>query len=447
MTEKQAILEVLDSEISKLTSMYEKRILKLERKILSLIDKNTKLEKSNTIRIEEGFNYAILNDNKNQEYDVLWHCLERLSNGLTYDLIDELCQSQSIDDAILLLSICEKLWTDLDIDMLRYVFNVLSHTQVVLFQKNKEVEVRFLNLIERMLVENKKSELTLEQLFSNFLDVLIVASKGPYKIQVTEFINKKHKLIFEDILLINDPTMIIKYIRMLIFYNLDIHVKNSLIHLLDVEWRFIEYHLSESEFVMFQWYAFLYDIDKRLIDDTLNQQRRFGKHTDELELYYSLYNDGEMDTYLYDQKVKKFMEGDSLKKYEKELIIRKIKQYNKAVEQLPLKMSREKITNQETVEIENSYSEEFILNEKSELRVLGYQITGLSRPERWNILMSAVPKLGLQRVVSIISYNIRLRKGQKNGEEKFEYAITEWNYDLEKLKNMYYNGGFNWPAQ
>lgn len=94
---------------------------------------------------------------------------------------------------------------------------------------------------------------------------------------------------------------------------------------------------------------------------------------------------------------------------------------------------------------ENLLSDEKILNETSELKKLGYQITGVTRAKRWQALELAVPKLGLKKVVGIISYNILLRKGQKNGERKFSYAIAEWEHDLGKLKKHYYRSDFKWP--
>lgn len=75
------------------------------------------------------------------------------------------------------------------------------------------------------------------------------------------------------------------------------------------------------------------------------------------------------------------------------------------------------------------------LNEESALKKLGYQITGTSRIERWDILVNkAIPKLGKQKVNKIINNNIRMRKGQTNGAKKFKNAITEWEHDLRKMK-------------
>jgi hypothetical protein len=45
-----------------------------------------------------------------------------------------------------------------------------------------------------------------------------------------------------------------------------------------------------------------------------------------------------------------------------------------------------------------------------------------------------VMQLGLKKVAYTIAQNVKLRKGQKDGEKKFSFAIAEWEYDLNKLK-------------
>ncbi|MEW4328497.1 hypothetical protein Q0N12_17755 [Rossellomorea marisflavi] len=97
---------------------------------------------------------------------------------------------------------------------------------------------------------------------------------------------------------------------------------------------------------------------------------------------------------------------------------------------------------QESKKIEGSLE----LNAKSALRKLGYQITGVSREKRWEILSTkAIPTLGTRKVVELITFLIRGRKLMKNGSAKNRYAISEWEYDLSRLKRVYYKGDFPWP--
>lgn len=99
------------------------------------------------------------------------------------------------------------------------------------------------------------------------------------------------------------------------------------------------------------------------------------------------------------------------------------------------------------IEKPSSYTptKDTLFSEQSELNKMGYRISGATRSERWNVLNRAVPELGLRKVVSIISANIRIRKKQSNGELKYQHAIAEWEYDLSRLKGKYYYGEFKWP--
>ena len=89
--------------------------------------------------------------------------------------------------------------------------------------------------------------------------------------------------------------------------------------------------------------------------------------------------------------------------------------------------------------------EDSLFGEQSELNKMGYRINGITRDERWEVLRRAIPALGLKKVVNIISANVRLRKRQKNGGQKYQHAIAECEYDLSHLKKKYYYDGFKWP--
>ncbi len=106
------------------------------------------------------------------------------------------------------------------------------------------------------------------------------------------------------------------------------------------------------------------------------------------------------------------------------------------------------------VEVNSFKSNSFEANKKdfnfkdhSELYQVGYRITGINREQRWDLLNnSAIPKLGLYKVVCIIASHLKNRKNQPNGHIKFKNAITEWEYDLGRLKKEYHNSNFNWPS-
>ncbi|WP_261303997.1 hypothetical protein [Paenibacillus andongensis] len=84
---------------------------------------------------------------------------------------------------------------------------------------------------------------------------------------------------------------------------------------------------------------------------------------------------------------------------------------------------------------------------ESPLHKLGYKITDSNRSKRWIILENeALPKLGLEKVANVIATNVKARKRQKGGANKYSHAIFEWEYDLKKLKDTYYRRDFQWPT-
>lgn len=96
---------------------------------------------------------------------------------------------------------------------------------------------------------------------------------------------------------------------------------------------------------------------------------------------------------------------------------------------------------------ENPYTNENQkLNEKSELRKMGYQISGMSKIKRWEVLDRAVPVLGLRDIAYTIAFLVKSRKGQENGEVKYKDSIFKWEKDLDMLKEKYYRNDFTWPS-
>lgn len=90
------------------------------------------------------------------------------------------------------------------------------------------------------------------------------------------------------------------------------------------------------------------------------------------------------------------------------------------------------------------------LKEQTDLHKLGYRITGISRAKRWRVLTEvAMPKLGLKTVASTIANHCRMRRAQSGGEDRYAYAIAEWEHDLLRLKREFYDHGshaFTWPS-
>ena len=72
------------------------------------------------------------------------------------------------------------------------------------------------------------------------------------------------------------------------------------------------------------------------------------------------------------------------------------------------------------------------LNAESEIKKMGYS-TSLSRVERWDILKNkAVPKLGKTKVIGHIRFLIKMNKSRS----VMANAVSEWEYDLERLQKL-----------
>ena len=96
-------------------------------------------------------------------------------------------------------------------------------------------------------------------------------------------------------------------------------------------------------------------------------------------------------------------------------------------------------------QLNTTSNNEISLKEKSDLRQLGYQVSSLTKQQRWLILQKAVKQLSLQKVAYTIANNIRFKKAVTNGNKIYANAISEWPHDLNKLKQVYYKNSFKWP--
>jgi hypothetical protein len=77
------------------------------------------------------------------------------------------------------------------------------------------------------------------------------------------------------------------------------------------------------------------------------------------------------------------------------------------------------------------------LSDESRLHSLGYQLTGLTRSQRWGVLVNmAIPKLGVDETIRTIQSLVNLRKNQKNGAKRYSNAIREWEWDIKQLQEL-----------
>ncbi|WP_397537749.1 hypothetical protein [Rummeliibacillus pycnus] len=111
------------------------------------------------------------------------------------------------------------------------------------------------------------------------------------------------------------------------------------------------------------------------------------------------------------------------------------------------------------VEIENYYNVEKNIKKTtpktyryrhpsySELRNFGYQITSRTDEQRWLALQEFIESYGLQATANELHKRIRLKMGREEDRKRYANAIRKWSYDLNRLKEKYYENDFPWPEK
>ncbi|MDF2036337.1 hypothetical protein P2R12_04935 [Cytobacillus oceanisediminis] len=534
---KERILSLLDGEISQLLHSYEQQIDRLNKEIVKLTHKAILLEKENSsLRSHISTTESNIKLQSNF-YDLLSQYIERLSGGITHDIIDDWILSSSSHDAILLLTVCEKLYIDKNFEMLNYILDLLCHNQQLIHQQDEEIKNRFFTLVKLIVLEEEaEADEQYDRMIKSMYDILIELRSSNLHDATYNFLKENNEKMFDLVLLLNEPVIITKYLRLLFSYRFEDEVKSALTHILDVEWGFLDSSLTRDDFTFFLWYCFLFNLVGDLIDVGGHSLKWFDEQVKGISLYNYIMDDRQDGQAGLQDEIALFTQSVTLLDFEKESIINKAKAIKNQPEplkflndvysvdstlipyltekyklkkrfcSLPLfnyrsdqmieryvesvlyvspdrrkafiekdKMNQLLKHNKPLVSKTKSYqeiepgagistssfawpsteikdnkseveSDEKVLNEKSDLKMMGYQISGLTRARRWEILEKAVPKLGLKKIAYTIAYNVKLRKGQKNGLNKFHHAITEWEHDLAKLKKLYYKKDFNWPT-
>lgn len=537
MEAKKKIIDTLDLELGRLISNYESIISSQKKEIEEL---NAKLQSS-------GNEIALLRQELSAKESELTELLldaepEQPLLESIFEEINQTVASSSIEEMQHLISAAAEMWKKSEIEKLTYIFKKLNEQPNLHKLNDENLNIDIITLFKSILLKENLTEFEHDQLIIEVIELGMNLKGTSIASGIENFLKRKNDKLFDNIVLRNEPTIIHKYMRMLLAYKLPEKVKLSLNHLLEVEWSFIDASLKKSEFEFFFWYAYLFDMEQKLISKSNFSLQWFKETSKDLAFYYYLSKEKYLKEDLYEMNVNQFKKSTVLLDFEKELILRKVVEQRKLkVEEKPLiykrpiyiinksefvyfnkryGLEKRRVTlpmyqksnmhqiyfyseaevfinnkgdmafidgeefiklmkdnmplviktgqinyvtdtpkeNKEkkedafawpptevTASEGNGQNEEKTLNETSELKKMGYQITGVTREKRWKALEKAVPQLGLKKVVHIISYNVKLRKGQKNGMKKFAYAISEWEHDLAKLKKHYYKQEFKWP--
>ncbi|QWC23594.1 hypothetical protein KJK41_04320 [Bacillus haikouensis] len=316
MANKETLLKMIDAELSSIINQCEKREEILVAEVNSLKEQIVSLEKENN---------ELASQLKNKEDDAKAY-VDRLDNDITYELIDELCLSPSLDNARQLLRICGNLFDDENVEILIYVFELLQHNKSIGDHEEPGFQEQFIRLVEKVLLGTSIKDTPEEdRLLSSVIGLLIELNQASSNNAVSIFIEERHDDLFERVLSLNEPSLITKYLRLLMEYEFTDVVKRSMQHILDVEWGFIDSSLTRNDFIFLLWYSYLFDYDEDLIDLGSISLQWFDDNVNELALYFYLYDEDKLEKDTYLQKVSKFNKGTVLTPKEKDIILRKVK--------------------------------------------------------------------------------------------------------------------------
>ncbi|MBU8919080.1 hypothetical protein BGM25_23830 [Bacillus sp. FJAT-29953] len=444
-----------------------------------------------------------------------------------------------------------------EMEKVHYTLDILIRNPKPLMQDDQTIKKIVYCISNYVIKEDLAGDYT-DVILANFIKLLSIL-RTHHTAYLTHFLKENYPELFESVLYINEPKMIIRFLKLLLAYQFESELAEALAHIIKLEWGFLDSNVSKAEFCFFLWYSFLFDLDQELVDRTEESRKWLDEKNSIFQLYTFMYDCINAKKVNNKQKQKDlilgFEQNKIFDKKETERIVQKVRQkldylvvaapaptipivmkplqmvestkLNQLIKDLKLKktdvlvpfytndtrnlpsggyatvtvyiqegkkkkkkkqafVARElaeeinKRNDPKIIRVENyivethiqppikpkdqtvhtfqwpsteishnpdpSSHDQLVLNENSELKKLGYQITGLTRVKRWAILEKAVPTIGLKKVAYTIAYNVRLRKGQKNGPTKFSYAIGEWEYDLDKLKKTYYKKDFTWPS-
>ncbi|KGP90295.1 hypothetical protein N780_05860 [Pontibacillus chungwhensis BH030062] len=427
LASKERILHMVDQELTNLVEEHKQEVDQYERQLRQMSEEILKLQEENErIRVIER-------TTKQQKTDLASdQSFERFKPFITHNVIDQWIEASSEEDGRFIIEVCKKFWIKGDIEMVTTIFRKLARRPYSLFHNDHEIEESIQFLMEQTLVDDEMLEVVNDALVWEFFNLIIHLHEAPYRDKISYFIFDHADSLTENIYYMNEPSIMVIYLRALMTYDLKDLLKASLHHLIDVEWEYIEDVIKKKDVAFLFWYSYLFGMEEAFIN------------TVSLEWYFPKEEENEIKLFRLLERPVKLSEEDIEGYINRLRSLLNVKETTLLKEKLN-NVSENSFAWPHTELTEDSTSKEHSLNEKSALKELGYQISGLTPSSRWEILQKAVPELGLRRVVMTISYNIKLRKDQKNGAVTYQRAIAEWEHDLAKLKECYYQKDFTWP--
>lgn len=442
----EEILAEKEEEITELTSItnnMQARIIKLELKNRSL--KSMVVKRKSDLQIASITTQQTNNSVENETEKP--HLEKSINNTVPMKLDDTLENALIEDKSIILMKYLLEVLDEEDVKAFEIGLNkAIEHIDLFIY-KDEVITKLLQSIFVRLFI--KKDKFNIVDYDNSFILALNFMTKlldTPFASTVKSSIQISFNNLMNNILHTNSLKIIIPFLRMCYTYGLIDLLKRALLQIIEQDWMFLKNDLTEEDMFFIFWYSYLTELDHDLTKAMTTEEMNELENKKRYELYFYVY-DSEHDLLIpehaeYSQHIKTFLKGKGLTEIEKTNVLQKTDEIIKLVmNEHDFLWPSTEIDEERKKETDT----EIGLKQQSDLRSFGYQITGLNRMERWDILEQAVPTLGLYKVAYTIANHVRLRKGQKNGLKTFRRSITEWEYDLDKLKKIYYKKDFRWP--
>jgi hypothetical protein len=331
--------------------------------------------------------------------------------------------------------------------------------------------VEFVLLLEKMLIFDYADLDEMDNYYRVVLEAMVNVQQDECNLRIRSFLKDEFDLTSSYLINSNQPELISKYMCALLFHGLENELSIFYKQMVLFEWPFLDANVDKQSYYRFLWYGVLLKLDDQLVAESKEALVFLSNKEPEIELYtliYDLRNRNKTIRYEDLSKIEKLLAETSFYEHEQEAIASLLFQEVKAELEVAISNQIVAFSNQltdsgslerkvlvdpafewpstEAEETTSPGSNDGLFKEESNLRRLGYRITGLNRLQRWDILVrKVIPRLPLKEIVYTIANNVKLRKRQVGGKDKFAYAISEWEHDLKRLKQEYYKSNFTWP--
>ncbi|OLO26784.1 hypothetical protein BTR23_22125 [Alkalihalophilus pseudofirmus] len=463
-TLKEKVLSNINKEIYELIDCYETEIQKLREQIQKMEVEVPLVNTSQEEMLQLKQANKTLSDHNDILYDVFLFDSDKQQIKQYLSTVKLRHPEEAITIELTALNtLIQMEHYDVVLDVTNYI---LIDLKGVAYLKAEWLQL-IMQFIDHVLDQSPRNVEEMDGCYLSALKLWSELADTTYRDELSWILDDNSEIIISRILDTNEPKIITQLARCCLIYELNSSLLELVQGVID-EWEFLDANVNEDEFLQLLWYAAYVDMDAELIEKSDESLKFMNSLATEMHLYHTFHDVLKGNIYSQQGKVKMEQLKDRIhlfNNYEKELLFEYIDRKRPKSNANPSKKGKSepkikevlKATSDDelqfkwpSTEVNDSRAQadnDLELNSKSELRKLGYQITGLTRVKRWEILENkAVPELGLKKVAYTIAYFVRGRKSMKNGEIKNRNSITEWEYDLNRLKEKFYNHDFSWPS-